>query len=312
MNAYGAWAYVEASGDTEWLRRYLDKLEFVSGFMEKRDVDGDGLIESPSTGNRNVRTFGDTAFDCIASGHKNAYVNALAYRAWLGMAKLQERAKRPEKVEHYTDLTSRLKKSYRDAFYNPKTGWLAWWKSADGELHDLWSGMPTSIAVTYGLLTPEDGRAMLDKHWEQLEKTKFTAFDVGLPLTLRPIPPALMLEGYGGKKEDGSDTFGKYLNGGACVSNTSFWLAANYIAGRRERADKVLDAMLERQRKGVFFNGGGFQNGVIDRYPDGAEFFDWSGQTCGYEGHLVYSWAWLQAMFVREGMYEAKVLKPLR
>ncbi|MHB8974478.1 MAG: hypothetical protein ACYC3X_26825 [Pirellulaceae bacterium] len=63
----GAWAYVETSSDIEWLGRYLDKLEFVSGFMEKRNVDGDGLIEFPSTGNRNVRTFGDTAFDCISS-----------------------------------------------------------------------------------------------------------------------------------------------------------------------------------------------------------------------------------------------------
>ena len=67
-------------------------------------------------------------------------------------------------------------------------------------------------------------------------------------------------------------------------------------------ADRILDAMLRRQRDGVFPNGGGFQNGIIDRYPDGAEFFTWDGKTAGYEGHLVYSWTWLHALFVRRGV----------
>ena len=308
----GAWGYVEASGDIEWFKKNAERLEYISQYMEKRDVDGDGLIESPASGNRNTRAFGDSAFDCISSGHKNAYVNALAYRAWRGMAQMEERAGRTDKAVHYTALADRLKKVYRDTFYNPETGWLGWWRSADGELHDFWSDMPTSVAISYGLLTPEDGGAMLDRHWAELEKSGFKMLEIGLPLNLRPIPPSLMLQGYGGKKEDGSDTFHKYLNGGACVSNTSFWLLANYISGRKDRADQVLDAMLERQRKGVFPNGGAFQNGIIDRAGAGAEFFDWEGNTTGYEGHLVYSWAWMHALFAREGIYQAKVLQPLK
>ena len=308
----GAWCYVEATGDLDWLRRHLDRLEWISAFTERHDVDGDGLIESPQSGNRNTRAHGETAWDCISTGHKNAYVNALAYRAWRGMAQLEERAGRSEKASHHSALADRLKGVYRDTFYNPATGWLGWWRSADGELHDIWSDVPTSLAVTCGLLTPEDGGAMLDRHWAELEKTGFRMFEVGLPLNLRPIPPSLMLQGYGGQKEDGSDTFHKYLNGGACVSNTSFWLQANYIAGRRERADRVLDAMLERQRWGVFPNGGAFQNGIIDRAGAGAEFFDWEGNTTGYEGHLVYSWAWMQALFAREGIYPAKAVQALK
>ena len=53
--------------------------------------------------------------------------------------------------------------------------------------------------------------------------------------------------------------------------------------------------MLKRQRTGVFANGGAFQNGIIDAYPYGAEFFEWNGNPSGYEGHLVYSWVWMQA-----------------
>ena len=303
----GAWAYVEATGDIDWFKGNAARLEFISQYMEKRDVDGDGLIESPQSGNRNSHSHGETAWDCISSGHKNAYVNALAYRAWRGMAKMEERAGRTEKAVHYNQLADRLKAIYRETFYNPETGWLGWWRSEDGELHDLWSDMPTSMAVMYGLITPEDGRAMLDKYWTELEKTGFDNFELGLPLNIRPIPPSLMLTGFGGKLEDGSDNYGKWLNGGLCLSNTSFWLAANYMVGRPERADMVLNAMLARQKRGVFPNGGAFQNGVVDCPPNGGENFDWKGNPSGYEGHLVYSWTWMQALLLRDPAAQARV-----
>jgi hypothetical protein len=70
--------------------------------------------------------------------------------------------------------------------------------------------------------------------------------------------------------------------------------------------------MLQRQHTGVFPHGGGFQNGVINRMPEGAEFFDWSGNTCGYEGHLVYSWMFLQALLLREPQYRDRLFGNLR
>ena len=296
----GAWAYVEASGDTDWLKANIDRLEFLSAFMEGRDVDGDGLIESPQSGNRNSHSHGETAWDCISSGHKNAYVNALAYRAWRGLAALQKKLGRDEKAAKYTALAERLKQAFIPAFLNPETGWLGWWRSADGELHDVWSDMPTSLAINNGLVPPEQGRVMLDKYWAELQKTGFDNFELGLPLNIRPIPPSLMLTGFGGKLEDGSDNYGKWLNGGLCLSNTSFWLAANYAVGRPERADMVLNAMLARQNRGVFPNGGAFQNGVVDSPPNGGENFDWKGNPAGYEGHLVYSWLWMQSMMLKD------------
>ena len=225
---------------------------------------------------------------------------ALAYCAWRGVARLQARAGRTEKAGHFNGLADRLKQVYRDTFFNPETGWLGWWRSADGELHDVWSDMPTSMAILYGLVTPTEGRQMLDKYWTALENTGFHNFELGLPLNVRPIPPALMLTGFGGKLEDGSDNYGKWLNGGCTLSNTSFWLAANYTVGNQERADLVLNAMLARQARGIFPNGGSFQNGIVDNPPNGAECFDWKGNPCGYEGHLVYSWTWMQSLLLRD------------
>jgi len=63
--------------------------------------------------------------------------------------------------------------------------------------------------------------------------------------------------------------------------------------------------------EGVFPNGGGFQNGAIDRFLLGAEDMDWEGNACGYEGHLGYSFTFLQAALLREPAIRARLLKPL-
>ena len=69
--------------------------------------------------------------------------------------------------------------------------------------------------------------------------------------------------------------------------------------------------MLDRQRRGVFPNGGAFQNGVVDQYPRGTEFFDWQGNTCGYEGHLTYSFSFLQAVLLREPQLRQRLFRPV-
>ena len=307
----GAWAYVEVSQDDAWLREHIDRLEFVASYLEGRDIDGDGLIESVCSGNRGTHTFGDTGWDTYSSGHKNTYVNALCYRAFCGLAELERRLDRHEQGLDYDRRASAIKGAFRSTFYNPETGWLGWWRSEDGFLHDVYSDVPTSMAIVYELIDPDDGRVMLDAYWAELQSTGFDRYDLGIPLNARPVHRDDQYGDHGGSKADGSDTFGKYLNGGCCVSNTSWFLVANYIVGRRERADRILDAMLDRQHRGVFANGGGFQNGVINRMPDGAEFFDWDGTTCGYEGHLVYSWMFLQSVLLRHPQYRERLYRPL-
>ena len=302
-----AWSYVAATGDLDWLGRRIDQLEAVAAYDEARDVDHDGLIESKQTGNRGTHAFGDTAWDTYSSGHKNAYVNLLAYRAFRCLADLEGQLNRPDRQAHYRDLADRLRTAFLPTFYNPDSGWLGWWRSEDGMLHDVSSDVPTSLAIIYGLVDTQRGREMLDRYWQKLQGAGFHRFDLGVPLNIFPVHRDDQCGEWGGKKEDGSDTFGKYLNGGCCVSNTVFFLVANYIVGRTDRADMILDTMLKRQQEGVFPNGGGFQNGVINRYPEGAEFYDWNGNTCGYEGHLVYSWAFLQALFLREPRFRQRL-----
>ncbi len=288
----GAWGYVKASDDLAWLKARIKDLEFIAGYMERRDIDGDGLIESKQSGDSGSRPprNPDCAWDCYASGHKNAYVNTLVYRAWRGLAELERRLGRTEQEQRYQEKANRLKAAFLPAFYNAETGWLGFWRSRDGVLHDIYSDAPTSFAINYGLIEKAKGREMLERYWHALQETGFARFDLGVPVCLRPVPRAEM-EAY--------FDFKQFLNGGCCVSNTSYLLNALYRTGMDAQATLILKAMLKRQHDGAFPNGGGFQNGFVDHMGAGAEVFDWEGNPAGYEGHLVYCWAFLHSMLLR-------------
>ncbi|MEO5802716.1 MAG: GH116 family glycosyl hydrolase [Verrucomicrobiota bacterium] len=316
-----SWDYVEATGDRKWLDRRIERLEFIAEYLVKRDVDGDGLIESTHSGNYGTLIEpmrAGSAYDTINAGHKDAYCNALIYRAFRCLADLEKQLKRREQQERYTLCAERLKASYAKTFFNPKTGWLAWWKSEDGELHDLSSPMINSVAICYDLIEPAQGREILDRVWKKIEAVGFKRFDLGVPITLAPVrrgdylihPGAIGVNGIP-RNEDGSDTFGQCLNGGCMVSDAIYFITAHYIVGEREKGDKILRAMLERQEKGIFPNGGGFQNGVLDEAGRGAEFYTWDGKTTGYEGHLTFSYSFLQAIFLREPAFRKKLFHPL-
>jgi hypothetical protein len=256
----------------------------------------------------------DSAYDTINGGHKNAYCNAMIYRGFRCFADIEKQLQRTEQQAKYARCADRLKTAYFKTFFDPDSGWLIWWQSRDGQRHNLSSPMINSLAICHGLVDPEPGREIMRRLWTKIEAVGFRRFDLGVPLTLTPVPRGDYLMGKGicgaPQKEDGSDTFGQYLNGGCLVSDAVYFMTALSIVGETEKADQVLKAMLERQKKGVFSNGGGFQNGVIDKYPHGAEFYTWDGATCGYEGHLTYSYSFIQALLLRESKFRSRLYRP--
>ena len=74
-----ACACVELSGDLEWAGKRIGQLERIADYLASRDVDQDGIVESPKSGNANTLhepERGATAWDTINSGHKELYINA--------------------------------------------------------------------------------------------------------------------------------------------------------------------------------------------------------------------------------------------
>ena len=241
-----AWDYVEATGNVNWLKQRIERLEFTAEFLAKRDVDGDGLVEAVQSGNRG--TLNEPArscawFDALNCGHKDGYTNALIYRAWRCLADLEGRLGRTDKKARFTALAGRLKATYAKTLYNPRTGWLAWWKSRDGELHDYASPIVNGLAIEYGLVEPEQGREILARLWAKIDQAGFRRFDLGIPPMLVPVHRSdyLLPNGLGiPQREDGADTFGHYQNGGITAGQVLHFLAAHYVVGQPEKADMVL------------------------------------------------------------------------
>lgn len=305
-----AWDYVEATGDKAWLGQRIGKLEVIADFLARRDVDGDGMVEATQSGNRGtLRQPGRSCawWDALNCGHKDAYCNALIYRAWRCLADMEQKLGRAEKQARYAGLADRLKAAYVRTLLNPATGWLAWWKSADGEMHDYASPVVNGLAIEYGLVEPAQGREILAKLRAKMAEVGFKRFDLGVPPMLVPVRRADYLPDAIGcpKSEDGTDTVGHYMNGGITAGQVLHFLAAHYVVGDPEPADKILRAMLERQGRGEF------QNGVRDQEGAGIDWTTWDGQPSGYEGYLADSFRFLQAVLLREAKFRERLYRPL-
>ena len=305
-----AWAYVEATGDRDWLIRKIGRLEKVADFLLSRDIDHDGLIEATQSGNLYTLKQPNRScawWDAVNCGHKDAYTNALCYRAFRCLADLETQLGRTTQAARYTTAADRLKAAFFPSLYNEKTGLLGWWRSEDGTLHDYAAPTICALAIDYGLVPTDAARAMLDRLWQKMEEVQFTRLDLGLPTNLVPLHPGAYLQpAYGAPKQlDGRDTFGIYMNGGISAGHSLHFIAAHYQVGDTARGDRVLEAMLPRQFRGEF------QNGVQDEAMKGIDWTTWDGQPSGYEGYLADSFRFLQAVLMREPALRQKLLRPL-
>lgn len=306
-----AWDYVDATGDLTWLEKRIENLEFVSDFLARRDQDFDGMVEATQSGNAGTLWQPDRScnwFDAVNHGYKDAYANALIYRSWRCLADLEKKLNREKQRLRYTGLADRLRAAYSKTLLNPATGWIADWRSEDGKLHDYASPVANGLAVEYGLVGREEGRRILDRLWARMQAAGFDRFDLGIPPNLEPIHKSdyLQPDGFGcPQREDGTDSFQQYENGGITGGQILHFLAANYQAGYGEKADRVLRAMLARQQDGAF------QNGVQNAGGRGIDWTTWDGKPCGYEGYLADVYYFLQAVLLREPAFRERYYRPL-
>lgn len=309
-----AWDYVESTGDLTWLALRIDRLELVADFLAGRDIDADGLVEATQSGEPNALQQPNRScawWDALNCGHKDGYTNALIYRAWRSLADLERKLRRGEKAARFDRLADRLRAAYARTLYNPESGLLAWWKDRAGAFHDYISPTLNGMAFEYGLVDPNQGRAILDRLRIRLAEAGFRRYDLGVPPMLVPVrrsdylqPDALGIP----SREDGTDTFGYYMNAGITAGHVLHFLAAHYLMGDRDladRADAVLRAMLDRQGRGEF------QNGVRDATFEGIDWTTWDGKPSGYEGYLADSFRFLQAVLLREPAFRARLYRPL-
>jgi hypothetical protein len=295
-----AWDYVRASNNEAWLEKNYAGLKDWAAKMLAMDLEGNGLLEYPASGNSGSWTEQITLrpanwWDTIGFAHEDAYSNALAYHALLGMTEMARRANRPQDAQLYAARAEKLRSVYFETFYDPTTGVLAGWRSADGMLHDYYFTFVNSVAITYGLVPQDKANQIMDRLLAKMKEVGYTHFEYGLPGNLIPIRRDDYVDHdkrYGGpEKADGSDGFEIYENGGTTACYAYFTLQALYQLGRREEADAILFPMLRG------FEEGGFQglgsNGMTNDWKA------WDGTPHGYEGLLVDGYQALLAVLSR-------------
>jgi len=292
--------YVRGSNDEAWLKKNYAGLKDWATKMLARDLQGSGLLEYPASGDSGSWTEQVTVrpanwWDTIGFGHEDAYSNALAYHALLGMAEMARRADRPEDAQLYASRAQKIGSVYFDTFYNPTTGLLAGWRSADGKLHDYYFLFVNGAAIIYGLVPRDKANQIMDHLLAKMKAVGYTHFEYGLPGNLVPIRREDYvhheLSSGGGEKEDGSDGFQIYENGGATACFAYFTIQALYQLGRHKEADAILLPMLR-----------GFEEGGFQGFGPNGRSYDWKawdGTPHGYEGLLVDGYQALLAVLSR-------------
>jgi hypothetical protein len=150
---------------------------------------------------------------------------------------------------------------------------------------------------------------MVEKLWDKMRSVGFDRFELGIPPYLVPIRRAdyiqLQPHGLGNpQREDGTDTFQQYENGGISAGHTLHFLVASYLVGKAEEADNVLRQILRRQQAG------GFQNGVQNAAYKGIDWTTWDGKPCGYEGYLADVYYCLLTVLLREPSLRERYYRP--
>ena len=289
--------YIEGAKDSQWGQRRYDRLAEWGRAMMAADHDHNGLIEYPASGNYGERPTGDHRpsnwWDTINFGHEDAYANALAFRACRMLARLAMKLNKSADSMFFLEKALQIRAAYVPTFRNPQTGVLAGWRSADGKLHDYWFTFINGIAISYELVDDKDAKDIMTSLLRKMDQVGYKSYHLGLPGNLIPVAKGDYIIGehrWGvPEKEDGSDGFQIYENGGATSCHAYYTIKALYQLGRVKEARKLLYPMLK-----------GFAAGDYQGFGPNGQSKDWrawDGTCHGYEGFLVDSFLPMLAVF---------------
>jgi hypothetical protein len=295
---------VRAGGSDPWLAQNYEGIRGWAESMLATDTSGNGLIKYGFSGDSGSWPDGPPQFrpsnwwDTIGFGYEDAYANALAYRAYGNMATMAGKLGKSADAAHYHSAAEKLRGVYYDHFFNPETGVLGGWRSADGQLHDYYFLWVNGIAIHYGLVEKPQANAIMDKLLAKMKQVGYDKFNMGLPGNLITVP----LKDYvhktedarygGGVLPDNTDGFQNYENGGVTASFAFFTLAALYDLGRQEDADRILFPMLAAYGNCEFEG--------RDAKGNSNDWRRWDGTAKGYEGLLTDNYYALLAVPLRQ------------
>ena len=278
--------YLHYYSDESWYKRHRKLVNEKIRLMKARDLDGDGLIESNHrTGISGSGQWSTCWLDVLSFGWKCAWSNAILYGALKEMSAGLSRFGDKKASKIIEGLHEKIKSNYRKTFWNKDTNWLAGWRCKEDHLHDYAFLPVNGTAIREGLLDQEEGREVLRRLLNEVDRVGMQDPALGLPMNLWNIPDedrADIMQGY---------PFGYYQNGGRTHSQSRHFVMALYSVGMKEEADALLEWLCVGFADASTF--GGNQTGV--------DWRAWDDAPCGYEGLLTDQFGILEAILWRWG-----------
>ena len=312
--------YYLATHDLEFVRANRDVLLKAVNYFIDRDLDDDGLIETFRDGNGGNQ-FGDTGYDTISSGWKNAIVNGQAYKSYLGVAQMMADIGDAELADKYRQRATRLRQAYNKQFFDADHNRYIWWIGKDGKRHDYINPLIQENAVLFGIADcieqdtgrPRGATDVMQSLWNALaaaeyqdsakgktvryidpKANNYTGFYWGIPGNLQDVPDAYNFSTYG------TYEFPYYCNGGIFPQDTVAAIMAFRSAGMEDKAMIIQREIFRRQHQGILPNGSGFYMGVVNLAGQCYSILKWDGTPTDYEGIISRDCSFLQAILFTE------------
>ncbi|WP_414661592.1 glucosidase family protein [Horticoccus sp. 23ND18S-11] len=272
--------------DRAWFQRHRTRILQRIEAVRRRDLDGDGLIESAyRTGVSGTNQWSTCWYDVVSFGWKDAFANAILHGALRAFVPALQRLGAAREAQTIAGWADQLRTSFHPAFWNEQNGWYAGWRCREGKLHDHAFLAINGAAVALGLTDAARGRSILDRLLAETRRVGMPDAALGLPGNLWPIPDpdlADIMQGY---------PLGYYQNGGRTHAQTRYLVLALYQVGLAREADRLLERLCSGLADARVF--GGNRSGVDWRH--------WDDRPCGYEGLLTDQFGILEAIFWRWG-----------
>lgn len=282
----------QARSSLTWLRRIEPGLRAAVGRMAEH-LDDHGLVRCRDlSGDSYSYRWSSNAMDVVGFGHWDAYVNAWSYRAFRTAAALLAALGDETAAELNRARAAGLRAAYGRELVNPATGWVAGWRSRDGQLHDYAFIWVNGVALAFGLLDPEPARRALTGLERLRDEVGPGHARLGLPCNLLPIAEYdQMLPRRRGGLEP---TFETYTDGSLSGWPATYYLRALAIHGLTDRARTLADELAAGYAAGMF-NGG---------HGQGQEFRSWENFATGYEGTLIGCFGPLYGIAIEQGLLQ--------
>lgn len=283
----------QADPNTKLLKRIEPGLVKTVNRMLNLMADEGLLVSRNLTGNSGSYRWSTNAMDVIGFGHIDGYVNAWTYRSFRNAAAMLD------DLSHSQTLAQKCRQAAKSicenstsALLNPKTGWIAGWRSSDGELHDYGFTWVNGVALAFGLVDHPLARSALLKLKQKRQEVGADDARLGLPANLLPI-----------REQDHilarflnqiQPTFETYTDGSLGAWFATYYIRALAINGLSDQAKKLAQELSKGYEAGMFTGGIGTGN----------EFRSWEGLPTDYEGTLIGSLGPMYGIAIEEGIFE--------